>query len=201
MLTLLMLRRGLELGRAGSESFKTTQSLQDAHVGIVGLGRIGENVARMYKSMGCARVSYYNRTRKPELESEIRIDYMSPQELISTCYVISDHLSSGAGELITKELLDKTKEDSIFICTGADNSFDKDALYDLIVSGHLRAAFDLHGTAPDDRYRELPIYKCYHSNQNAAYNTHAANRIASDMATESIINILTKGADKYVVNA
>lgn len=201
MLTLLMLRRGLELGRAGNESFKTTQSLQDAHVGIVGLGRIGENVARMLKGMGTYRVSYFNRTRKTDLESGIGIDFLGSKELFSTCDVILDHLSSEAGEFITKELLMSTKKDVIFVCTGADNSFNKDTLYDLLQSNKARAAFDLHGTAPDDRYRELPIYKCYYSNENAAYNTHAANRIASDMATESIINILIKGIDRHVVNA
>ena len=201
MLTLLMLRRGLELGRTGKESFITTESLQDAHVGIVGLGRIGERVARMLTGMGAKRVSYWNRSRKTALEQELGIDYLEAEELFATCDVVSNHLPTVSGQPITGTLLNKLKHGGLFVSTGGDTTFDNDALYDLLADGRVRAAFDMHSAVPDDRYRKLPESACFYSNANAAYNTHAANKLASDMATESILNILTKGSDEFVVNS
>lgn len=199
MLMLLMLRRGVELGRTGTETFITTQSLQDAHVGIVGMGKIGERVARMLTGLGTASVSYTSRTRKNDLEQELGITYLSPEELFSTCDVITNHLPTSSGQPITAALIKMMKRDNIFVSTGGDTTFDKDALYEAIQNQGIRVAFDMHSTVPDDCFRDLPFDKCFYSNANAAYNTVAACRLASDMAVETIINIKNTGHDQFVV--
>ena len=57
-----------------------------------------------------------------------------------------------------------------------------------------------HAGVPDDRFKKLPLGVCFYTNANAAFNTRAANSLASDMATEIVVNYLATGKDQYVVN-
>ncbi len=199
MLMLMMVRRVLELGRTGSATFITTNSVTDVQIGLFGMGRIGEHIARMLAHIGVRNIHYTNRTRKVELEAELGMVYCTPEELFATSDMISNHVSSAAGVCITKELLDTTKEDVIFINTGAD-SFDMDALYDRLKNHGARAAFDTPVSQDDDRYMGLPAHIWFSSNEGSAYNTHKTLQTSSDLATNSIINVLTSGTDQFVVN-
>ena len=49
-------------------------------------------------------------------------------------------------------------------------------------------------------FDELPLHTFYNSNKNTAYNTHSANKLASDMVTDSVINVMGGKADPCVVN-
>ncbi|OGK19178.1 hypothetical protein A3G67_00240 [Candidatus Roizmanbacteria bacterium RIFCSPLOWO2_12_FULL_40_12] len=197
-LIFMMLRRALELGSTGDKTFMTTQSVSDVKIGIVGLGRIGTKVAKMLKGLGAKDICYWNRTRKQDLEKELGIKWLSLEELFKTSDVITAHVSSQAGQVFTKDLLNKSKDGVLFINTGADPTYDMDALYELLKAGKARAGFDEN--IKDERFKKLPLSVWFCSNENTAYNTHAANKLGSDMATETMINILTKGDDQYVVN-
>src|SRR5699024_8442891 len=59
---------------AGTDVYKQT-------IGIVGMGRIGEAVARRAKGFGM-NILYHNRTRKFEAEDELNVVYASFDELI-----------------------------------------------------------------------------------------------------------------------
>ena len=58
------------------------KSLQDLHVGILGLGNIGARAARILRNGYETRVSYNSRRRKPDLEEELGIDYLDFTELV-----------------------------------------------------------------------------------------------------------------------
>ena len=199
-LLLMMLRRTLQLGGPGSETFITTQSLPDVHVGVVGMGRIGEHVTRLLLQLGAGNVSYWNRHRKPELEAELGIQYLELSDLLANCDVVTSHVSSQAGELVGRGLLEHSKENILIINTGAAPTFNLDALYDRITKHGARAAFDIGGGIKEDRFRELPLSQWYCTNDNAGFNTHDCLQMASDMATQSVINVLTTGDDQYIVN-
>jgi phosphoglycerate dehydrogenase-like enzyme len=198
-LMLMMLRRTLELGGPGQESFKTTQSLADVHIGLVGLGRIGTEVARMLTTLGAAKVSYWNRHRKLETEKNLGIAYLPLKELFAECHVISNHIASTAGELITADLLNATKTDVLFINTGAGNTYNLDALYNLLHAKKARAAFDIHGVT-DERYKALPLADWYVTNGNTGFNTQQMLDSTSAMATQSVINVITTGDDTHIIN-
>lgn len=198
-LILMMLRRALELGGPGNKTFITCPSLISSHVGIVGLGRIGSEVARMLKALGCQKVSYWNRTRNKELEKSLGIKYAPLKKLFAECDVISNHLSSQAGEIITADIINSARENALFICTGSAKNYNLNALYNRIKQGTARAAFDVHGLK-DKRFKSLPYSDFYITKQNAAFNTRQMLDLTDDMATTSMINALTKGTDKYVAN-
>lgn len=197
-LLLMMLRHMLILGRTGDANFMTTSSLADSHVGILGMGHIGERVARMLVGLGASNISYWNRTRKPELETELGITYLDRPELIKTNDVISNHLSSEAGQLMDAAAIASVKDGAVLINAGAEETFDMEALYKALAAGRVRAAFD--DKVADPRFKELPLDTWFCSNENAAFNTHAANKLASDMATASLLSLLATGQDKYRVN-
>lgn len=197
-LMLAMTREIFDLGRTGTKTFKTTKSLQGSTVGIIGIGHIGEQVARILKTFGVSKILYYSRTRKEALEQEIGIRYVSIDELLQQSDIVTLHTSKQAGQgYFTKEYLSKMKDNAILVDCSFEGAVDMEALYSEIEQGRLRAAFD--GENHDKRFNELLLNSWYISNAPTAYNTDYANRLASDMATESIINILTDRDDQYLV--
>jgi glyoxylate reductase len=82
------------------------QDLSESTVGIVGMGRIGEEVARRVKAFR-SRILYHNRHRRPEVEAELGATYVSLPELLEQSDFVSLHVPAnaetqnliGAGEL------------------------------------------------------------------------------------------------------
>lgn len=197
-LMLMLLRRVLELGSTGTSKFITTHSIVDARVGIIGMGRIGELVARMVIGLGATDVVYWSRRAKPELQDELGIRFMPLEELAATSNIITTHVPSTAGEILTKDLLKTVTPGVILLNTGSEETYNKDGLYELLANQKARAAFDF--PIEEHRFDELTAEWWFYSNTSAAYNTHEAAKIASDMATQSLLNLLTTGQDDYRVN-
>lgn len=196
---LLMQRHLLEVAPPGDKTFMTVPSLADVRVGIVGMGRIGERTTRMLLAMGVGGITYWNRHRKEDLEAELGITYASLEELCSSCDVVSYHASSEAGTLLNREMLQRTKDGTLFVNVGGHNGYDTDALYERITQHSARAAFDVH-KFDDERFKKLPLASWWCANGNAGFNTKDMLQKTSDMATQSVINVLTSGEDQYVVN-
>lgn len=197
-LMLMMLRRALELGSTGDKTFMTTDSVSDVQIGIIGMGRIAQKVVAMLQGLGAANIVYWNRTRRLDLESQLDINYMELEDLLRTSDVISNHVASSAGELLGEKELAMLHDGALVINTGAHNTINKDALYKLLKAGCIRAAVD--DKTDESRYKELPLNCWFSSNENTGYNTHSANKLGSDMATDSILNLLKNGEDKNKVN-
>jgi D-3-phosphoglycerate dehydrogenase len=196
-LMLAMTRNIFELGSTGTKKFETTRSLKGATVGIIGMGRIGAQVARILKPLG-ANIIYYSREQKPEIEQEVGARFVTLDELLSQSDVISMHASTEIGKgFIGKEQLAKIKDGALLINCGFTEGFDTDALYEELKTGRLRAAQD---DPADERFTSLPRSVWFCSNSHTAYNTHEANKVASDMATQTILNLLKTGTDQYKVN-
>jgi len=197
-LMLSMQRQIFSLGRTGSESFKTANSLLDSHVGIIGMGTIGATVASMLKGIGVGQISYYSRRRKPEIEERLGLKYMDMMELLRCVDVVSLHTSKAAGVgYIGADQLAVLKDGALLVDTSFHGSVDNDALLTQLKSGRIRAAYD-HIPAPS--FKELPAQCFYYSDESTAFNTKEANQKASDMACTTMINLLTGKGDSHVVN-
>lgn len=79
-----------------------------------------------------------------------------------------------------------------------ESVIDEQALYEELKDGGLRAFLDW--TPKQKGYNQLPLDVFYCSNESSAFNTHSNIKITSDWTTDSIINMLTKYDDKYLVN-
>lgn len=198
-LMISMTREIFDLGRTGTATFRTTKSLLNSKVGLIGMGHIGQRTAAMLKGIGVQEVYYYSRTRKPEVEKTLGLTYVPMNELLQLADIVSLHASIEVGEkYFGKQKLALMHDGALLINTSFEAALDLDALYVELSSGRVRAAHD--GAVNEDRFKQLPLGVWFNSNAHTAYNTHEANKAASDMATKSMINLLTTGKDKYKIN-
>ncbi len=128
-------------------------------LGIIGMGRIGQAVARRAGGFGM-KVIYHNRRRlDPSLEQGA--EYVdSLDALLPRCDILSLNLPGGpAGILMTAERFAQMKPGSVFVNTARGSLVDEDALIAALKSGHLYAAgLDVFRSEPDFdlRFNELP---------------------------------------------
>jgi glyoxylate reductase len=92
------------------------KELNTCILGIVGMGRIG--LAAAHRAMGFGMtVSYYDTTRKKDLEKTYGFRYMLFPDLVSQADIISLHIPSSPGtrRLFNQEVFDRMKKDAVFI--------------------------------------------------------------------------------------
>lgn len=122
---LIYLMKGLGNHRWQNEN----RELRGKTMGIIGMGTLGTMVARTARQFGM-NVSYFNRSRKPELEAE-GFGFLPLNELLATCDVISLHLPKNSNVLGETEFRNK-KPNSILVNTSIGLTFDKDAFVNWI---------------------------------------------------------------------
>jgi len=197
---LSMVRNVFDVGRTGKFTELMGRSLDELHIGIIGLGRIGRNFALLLKGLGVPRVSYYSRTRQETMETELRIQYRPKDEILSSCDIISIHTPRSAGVVLSEDDLAHISDDGLVINVSYPDAVDLGALVKEIKKGRLRAAFDF---PPNNHFNEantIPPGRFFWSNEYAGYNTTSVLRMIGDMATVSMINLLKKGTDRNLVN-
>ncbi len=108
-------------------------------VGIMGMGRIGEATALRMRAFG-AEVSYWSRTRKPDLEDEYTWNELD--ELCRESDIISIHIPSTprTRKIISADLIQSMKEGVYIVNTARGKVIDEEALIQALQSGKVRAA-------------------------------------------------------------
>lgn len=107
--------------------------LYQAKLGIIGMGRIGEAVARWARGFDM-EVLYHNRTRRHESESMYGFTYAELDELLTQSdfvVVLAPLTDETRGMLGAKEFA-KMKETSIFINVARGEIIDEQALYEAL---------------------------------------------------------------------
>jgi phosphoglycerate dehydrogenase-like enzyme len=125
--------------------------LEDALIGIVGLGVIGLAVARLANRSGC-RVCYHDpASPNAAAAAELRAKPVSLDELLSGADVVSLHvplLPATAGLIGTAELA-RMKPGAVLIQASRGGIVDEAALASALQAGHLAgAAVDVYSTEP-----------------------------------------------------
>ncbi|MBQ5704445.1 MAG: hydroxyacid dehydrogenase [Alistipes sp.] len=133
---------------------RPTAQLRGKRWGIIGMGNIGREVARLAEAFGC-EVSYYS-TSGVEREEEYKS--VSLNDLLTQSDVVSIHcpLNERTLGLIGKEQLSMMKPSAILINVARGGIVDEGALADALNEGRLRgAALDVFTSEP---LRESPLY-------------------------------------------
>ncbi|MED4073877.1 2-hydroxyacid dehydrogenase [Priestia endophytica] len=119
----------------------TGQDIYGARLGIIGMGRIGEGVAR--RALGFNMdVVYHNRSQKPHIEEEIGVTYCELTELLQTSDFIV-LLAPGSEEtrhMIGTEQFQLMKKSAVFINVSRGTNVDEQALYKALKEGGIWAA-------------------------------------------------------------
>ncbi|MFC7063980.1 2-hydroxyacid dehydrogenase [Halobacillus seohaensis] len=110
-------------------------------LGIVGMGRIGEAVAKRAQGFDM-EVSYHNRSRKKDVEKELSIQYENLDDLLRSsdfimCLV---PLTKETKHLFNEESFKKMKKSATFINVSRGATVDEHALYEALISKEIKGA-------------------------------------------------------------
>lgn len=134
--------------RAGKWNKRAGLLLEGKHLGLVGFGRIGRQVAIMAKALGMG-VSYYDPVLTASDLEGVRSTGLS--DLLAQSDIISIHvpLTPQTRSLIGAKELKAMKKDSYLIQCSRGGIVDEQALCEALSSGHLGgAALDVFETEP-----------------------------------------------------
>lgn len=126
------------------------RGLDNATVGIVGLGGVGAEIARLLVAMGIS-VAAFNRSPKPELTHALGIRQLPLDALAESTDFLIVTVAGGAGtrELIDSNVISRMKAGSFLINLSRGSVIDESAVIRELNSGRLRgAALDVFQQEP-----------------------------------------------------
>ena len=132
--------------------------LEGRTLGIVGLGRIGQRMARYAQALDM-NVIAWSRNLTPERASAAGATAVSREDLFARADVVTIHmlLTAETEHLVTAEDLARMKPGAIFVNTSRALLVDEAALLAAVGAGRIRAAIDVYRTEPlpaDDPIRQ-----------------------------------------------
>jgi len=197
----LAMNRGVfELSRTGSKDFMTTKGIEGQHIGIIGLGRIGNHIAEMIKPFRPASVSYYSQHHHEDIERSLGVVYEDLDKVLAESDILFFCVSKDAGEnYIDQKEFEFMKEGALLVSVMTSGILNEDALLKHLESGKIRAVSD--DPAKSEAFKKLPLNTWQSFNGSNAFNTSTALNITSGMVVESLLNVLQTGKDKNVVNS
>lgn len=178
------------------------QDVYGATLGIIGLGRIGEAVARRADGFDM-KVLYHNRSRKLEAEREYGWEYADLNQLLSRSdfVVILVPLHSGTTDLIKLEQLRLMKKTAVLINVARGGIVNETDLFEALKSGVIWAAgLDVYDTEPvskDHPLLTLPNVVALPHIGSASIKTRS--RMAQ-LAAENLVHGLAGQRPKCLVN-
>jgi glyoxylate reductase len=140
--------------------FMLGAGLQDKTLGIVGLGQIGQAVARRALAFGM-RIAYSGRSRaSAEVESSLNARYLPMEELLADADVVSLHcpLTPQTHHLIDADALKAMKPGAFLLNTTRGPVVHESALADALAAGEIAgAALDVFENEPEVEPRLLEM--------------------------------------------
>jgi lactate dehydrogenase-like 2-hydroxyacid dehydrogenase len=127
-------------------------------LGIVGMGRIGQAVAKRARGFD-VKLLYHNRHPLPEEAAEGAEYFAHLKDMLPRCEIVSLHAPAGAVPVMSEAMLKLLPRGSILVNAGRGALVDEDALIETLKTGHLAAAgLDTFKNEPnyDLRFRDLP---------------------------------------------
>ncbi len=176
--------------------------LYQSTLGIIGLGQIGQAVARRAVGFNM-KILYYSQTRKPELEEKYGYRYAQLGELMQQSDFVSIHtnLNAHTENLINAEKIALMKTSAYLINIARGKIVNSDALTDAILD-HKIAGAALDVFDPEPIPANHPLVKC----KNVLLTPHIASASApirkrmSMMCVENIQAALKDDPIPYCYN-
>lgn len=127
----------------------TGRTLAGKTLGIVGLGRIGGDVARAGRLFGM-RVLAAGKTLTPERAAAAGAEYATLPDLFETADIVSISLKSTPATwgLVSRDLIGRMKQDALLVNTARGPVLDEPALVEALQQGRIYAALDVYNEEP-----------------------------------------------------
>ncbi|XP_045418431.1 glyoxylate reductase/hydroxypyruvate reductase isoform X3 [Lemur catta] len=132
--------------------------LTQSTVGIIGLGRIGQAIARRLKPFGVQKFLYTGRQPRPEEAAEFQAEFVSVPQLAaqSDFIVVTCSLTPATRGLCNKDVFQKMKKTAVFVNISRGDVVNQDDLYQALASGQIAAA-GLDVTTPEPLPTNHPL--------------------------------------------
>jgi glyoxylate reductase len=169
-------------------------------LGIVGMGRIGQAVAKRGRGFGM-EILYHNRSRKEDAERELDARYAGLDELLETADFVSIHtpLTEETRHLIGPEELDKMKPTAVFVNTSRGPVVDEGALADALSAGRIFAAgLDVYENEPEVHAKLLRLENAVLAPHIGSGSQETRDRMAV-LAAENVVAVLAGEGPKTPV--
>jgi lactate dehydrogenase-like 2-hydroxyacid dehydrogenase len=178
------------------------QTLYGKTLGIIGMGRIGQALAR--RTLACGMdIVYYNRTQlPPEIEVHYQAEKLGLDELLKVSDVISLHtpLNEETHHLINKQRFKSMKPTAILINTARGPVVDELALVEALQKRWIyAAALDVYEFEPKISYALLKLDNVVLAPHNGTATVEARNEM-SRVASQNIIRFFAGRKDISRVN-
>lgn len=168
--------------------------LYDKVVGIVGLGRIGTDVARRLRGFEPRQLLYYDLFPKPaEVERQLGVERATLDDLLRASDIVTLHvyLSEGSRQMIGARELGLMRHSAVLINTSRGEVVDEAALYRALrddkIWGAGLDAWTEEPTPPDNPILQLPNATC---TPHMATGTVDADRMKFEAAIANFRRVL-----------
>jgi len=158
-------------------------------LGVIGLGGIGREVARIGKGMGMEVIGW-NRTR----HAEITVPLVDIDTLLAKSDVVSMNLTLGdeTRGFLGRERIARMKPSVIFVNTARGALVDEDALIAALKSGHIRhAGLDVFHHEPLDPAHPLAKLPNVTLTAHAAFRTLEASQTLLRRSIDIVIKLVS----------
>ncbi|MEK7627002.1 MAG: D-glycerate dehydrogenase [Patescibacteria group bacterium] len=170
-------------------------------LGIIGLGRIGGEVAKRMRDGFNVRIIYYDQVRNEEMEKSLNIEYFDLETLLKMADFVSIHvpLLPSTRHLIGEQELKLMKPSAYLINTSRGPVVDEKALVEALKNKTIR------GAALDVFEFEPKLSSGLAKLNNVVLTPHIASATEetrgkmSEMAAQNIIDVLSGGKPKNIV--
>ncbi len=171
-------------------------------LGVIGLGKIGREVALMARGLGMNIIGY-DPILSPELADELNIQLLTLDEIYKSADFISVHvpLTDSTKGLISRDEINKCKDGVKFINCARGGIIDEEALLEGLDSGKVSgAAIDVFTTEPPENRRLVEHPKVVATPHLGASTEEAQKKVAIQLA-EQMIEFFNGGELRGPVNA
>lgn len=173
----------MKAGLWEKKKFKGTE-LAGKRLGLIGCGRIGQEVAKRANALGMD-VVFYRRSRiELEYAQQVSLD-----ELIRTSDYISLHVphTDETHNILNADAFAAMKDGVYIVNCGRGGTLDEDALYEAIQSGKVAgAALDVYAVEPSIEHKLFTLEEVIGSPHVGASTGEAQARVGSEVAEKII---------------
>lgn len=193
-------KRGEWTAEIGKEHFGL--DVHHATVGIIGMGRIGEAVAKRAKFGFDMDVLYYNRRRKEEAEKQFDATYCELEELLQKAdyIVLLTPLTEDTYHLIGEKEFSLMKDTTVFINASRGKTVDETALIEALRQNKISGAgIDTFTREPTEKDNPLLSFKNVVTVPHIGSATLKTRHTMAMTAAENLVAALQGKTPPYVV--
>ncbi|MEX2379093.1 MAG: 2-hydroxyacid dehydrogenase [Dehalococcoidia bacterium] len=175
-------------------------------VGIVGMGAIGQEVAKRLRNWRTDIVYYDVRPLSPELEEELRARWVEFHELLRTSDIVTLHLALNEStyHMISADELSLMKPDAVLINTSLGGIVDDRALYEALKASQIGGAgldvYEQEPVEPDNPLLDLDPAHVVLTPHTAGGSIETVVHLAK-ITVENVNRVLSKEEPHFLLRA